>query len=136
MAKFLSRMESKTGIGFPVPHRFNPLCVKSYKINYPFCQVISFCVASVTSYLVTKRSFHKYLTTPTVLLEERVIETKNTSMYILNCNLPSPLSKAKWRREGIFSTNRFLPWEILLIKKSEIEKTKPTFVMSVLKVEY
>ena len=102
MAKFLSRMESKTGIGFPVPHRFNPLCVKSYKINYPFCQVISFCVVSVTSYLVTKRSFHKYLTTPTVLLEERVIETKNTSMYILNCNLPSPLSKAKWRREGIF----------------------------------
>ena len=92
MAKFLSRMESKTGIGFPVPHRFNPLCVKSYKINYPFCQVISFCVASVTSYLVTKRSFHKYLTTPTVLLEERVIETKNTSMYILNCILPSPLS--------------------------------------------
>ena len=91
-----SRMESKMGIGFPVPHRFNPLCVKSYKINYPFCQFVSFCVASVTSYLVTKWSFHKYLTTPTVLLEERVIETKNTSMYILNCTLLSPLYICTW----------------------------------------
>ena len=30
----------------------------------------------------------------------------------------------------------FLPWEFLLIKKLEIEKTKTTFVISVLKVVY
>ena len=30
----------------------------------------------------------------------------------------------------------FFAWEILLIKKLEIEKTKPTFIVSVLKVEY
>ena len=27
-------------------------------------------------------------------------------------------------------------WEILLLKKLEIEKTKPTFIISVLKVEF
>ena len=30
----------------------------------------------------------------------------------------------------------YLPWEILLVKKLDIEKTKTTFIISVLKVVY
>ena len=39
-------------------------------------------------------------------------------------------------RKILFSQTDFLPWEILSIKKLEIDKTKPTFVISVLKVGY
>ena len=46
-------------------------------------------------------------------------------------------AKAEFAEEGtFFSQTDFLPWEFLLIKKLEIEKTKPTFVISVLKVQY
>ena len=39
-------------------------------------------------------------------------------------------------RRYFFLQTDFLTWEILLIKKLEIEETKPTFLISVLKVEY
>jgi hypothetical protein len=35
-----------------------------------------------------------------------------------------------------FHKHIFLPWEFLLVKKLEIEKTKTNFVISVLKVVY
>ena len=45
-------------------------------------------------------------------------------------------TKADLPLEGIFFALNFLPWEFLLIKKLEIEKTKTTFIISVLKVVY
>ena len=44
--------------------------------------------------------------------------------------------KANNAEKVFFSANRFLPWEILLVKKMEIEKTKTTFVVSVFKFVY
>ena len=46
------------------------------------------------------------------------------------------LSDAKFAQEGIFFALQLFAWWIFLIKKLEIEKTKPTFSISVLKVEY
>ena len=43
--------------------------------------------------------------------------------------------KAELPLEGIFFALNFLPWELLLVKKFEIEKTKTTISISVLKVE-
>ena len=46
-------------------------------------------------------------------------------------------SKAKFTEVStFFHEHIFLPWEFLLIKKLEIEKTKTTFIISVLKVVY
>ena len=46
-------------------------------------------------------------------------------------------SKAKFAEESTFFLRTdFLPWEFLFIKKLEIEKTKTTFTISVLKVVY
>ena len=46
-------------------------------------------------------------------------------------------AKVEFAKEGIlFSRTDFLPWEFLLTKKLEIEKTKTTLIISVLKVEY
>ena len=36
------------------------------------------------------------------------------------------LLKANVRKKVFFSRTDFLPWEILLIKKLDLEKTKPT----------
>ena len=55
---------------------------------------------------------------------------------ILEHNFSVLVLKANNAEKVFFSTNRFLPWEILLVKKLEIEKTKPTFIISVLKVVY
>ena len=44
--------------------------------------------------------------------------------------------KAEFTQEGIFFVLQSFVWWILLIKKLEVEKTKPTFIISVLKVEY
>ena len=45
--------------------------------------------------------------------------------------------KAKFTQVStFFHEHIFLPWEFLLIKKLEIEKTKTAFVISVLKVVY
>ena len=45
-------------------------------------------------------------------------------------------SKAEFAQEGIYFVLQFFAWWILLIKNLEIEKSKPTFIISVLKVEY
>ena len=43
--------------------------------------------------------------------------------------------KTEFPQEGIFFVLQLFAWWILLIKKLEIEKTRPTFIISVLKVE-
>ena len=45
-------------------------------------------------------------------------------------------NKAEFSQEGIFLVLQLFARLILSIKKLEIEKTKPTFIISVLKVEY
>ena len=45
-------------------------------------------------------------------------------------------NKAELPQVGIFFGLNFLPWEFLLVKKLKIDKTKATFVISVLKVVY
>ena len=44
--------------------------------------------------------------------------------------------KAELLQEGIFLLIHLFARDFLLMKKLEIEKTKPTFIISVLKVEY
>ena len=44
--------------------------------------------------------------------------------------------KAELLQEGIFFLIRLFAIDVLVIKKLEIEKTKPTFITSVLKVEF
>jgi hypothetical protein len=46
------------------------------------------------------------------------------------------LYKVELPLEGIFFALDFLPWEFLLVKKLEIQKTKTSFIISVLKVVY
>ena len=46
------------------------------------------------------------------------------------------LSKAELLQEGIFFLIHLFARDVLVMKKLEIEKTKPTFIKSVLKVEY
>ena len=46
------------------------------------------------------------------------------------------IAKAELLQEGIFFLIHLFARDVLLMKKLEIEKTKPTFIISVLKVEY
>ena len=55
----------------------------------------------------------------------------NTQAYVVKY-----LIKARLQKEGIFFLVHLFARDILLMKKLEIEKTKPTFIISVLKVEY
>ena len=45
-------------------------------------------------------------------------------------------TKAELLQEGIFSLIHLFARDVLVMKKLEIEKTKPIFIISVLKVEY
>ena len=45
-------------------------------------------------------------------------------------------TKAELLQEGIFFLIHLFARDILVVKKLEIEKTKPTFIVSVLKVKY
>ena len=45
-------------------------------------------------------------------------------------------NKAKLLQEGIFFLIHLFARDVLVMKKLETEKSKPTFTMSVLKVEY
>ena len=45
-------------------------------------------------------------------------------------------TKAELLQEGIFFLIHLFARDFLVMKKLEIEKTKPTFIISVLKVEY
>ena len=44
-------------------------------------------------------------------------------------------TKAEFRKEGIFFLLQIFARDVLVMKKLEIEKTKPTFIISVLKVD-
>ena len=46
------------------------------------------------------------------------------------------LAKARLQKEGIFFLIHLFARAVLVMKKLEIEKTQPTFIASVLKVEY
>ena len=46
------------------------------------------------------------------------------------------MTKAELLQEGNFFLILLLSRDVLVMKKLEIEKTKPTFIISVLKVEY
>ena len=46
------------------------------------------------------------------------------------------LNKAELLQEGIFFFIHLFASDVLLVKKLEFEKTKPTFIISILKVEY
>ena len=46
------------------------------------------------------------------------------------------LNKAELLQEGIFFLIHLFASDVLLMKKLEFEKTKPTFIISILKVEY
>ena len=45
-------------------------------------------------------------------------------------------TKVELLQEGIFFLVHLFARDVLVLKKLEIEKTKPTFIISVLKVEY
>ena len=65
------------------------------------------------------------------------IQKKGELKNIFNLKLSWHLHidiKAELQQEGIFFALNFLPWDFLLIKKLEINKTKTTFIMTVLKV--
>ena len=67
----------------------------------------------------------------TALSEKRKAAQKSTVLF------PSDVSdKAELLQEGIFFLIHLFARDILVMKKLEIEKTKPTFIISVLKVEY
>ena len=44
--------------------------------------------------------------------------------------------KAELLQEGIFFLIHLFARDVLVMKKLEVEKTKPTFIISVLKLEY
>ena len=44
-------------------------------------------------------------------------------------------TKAEFRKEGIFFLLQLFARDVLVMKKLEIEKTKPAFIISVLKVD-
>ena len=48
----------------------------------------------------------------------------------------SLVTKAELLQEGIFFFIHLFARDVLVVKKLEIEKTKPTFIISVLNVEY
>ena len=79
-----------------------------------------FCFNIVHFYMMTRRLHIKELQWDTLY-------SKQTNKQIPKAELP---------KVGIFFALNFLLWEFLLIKKLEIEKTKTTFILSVLKVVY
>jgi hypothetical protein len=46
------------------------------------------------------------------------------------------VTKAELLQEGVFFLIHLFATDVLVMKKLEIEKTKPTFIKSVLKVEH
>ena len=57
-------------------------------------------------------------------------------MRFFRCWLKQNKSTAELLQEGIFFLIYLFVRDVLVIKKLEIEKTKPNFIISVLKVEY
>ena len=57
-------------------------------------------------------------------------------MFYLPKSYSREETKAELQQEGIFFLIRLFASDVLVMKKLEIEKTKPTLIISVLKVEY
>ena len=57
------------------------------------------------------------------------------SKFFLDCSERNWIYKAELLQEGIFYLIHLFAKDILVMKKLEIEKTKTTFIISVLKVE-
>ena len=55
---------------------------------------------------------------------------------IFFCGVMKVFNKAELLQEGIFFLIHLFAREVLVMKKLEIKKSKPTFIVSVLKVEY
>jgi hypothetical protein len=55
---------------------------------------------------------------------------------IFFCGVMKVFNKAELLQEFIFFRIHFFAREVLVMKKLEIKKSKPTFIVSVLKVEY
>ena len=55
---------------------------------------------------------------------------------IFFCGVMKVFNKAELLQEGIFFLIHLFAREVLVMKKLEIKKTKPTLMISVLKVEY
>jgi hypothetical protein len=62
--------------------------------------------------------------------------TRIYSNHKMNRYLLSAASKAELLQEGIFFLIHLFVRDVLVMKKLEIEKTKPTLNISVLKVDY
>ena len=61
---------------------------------------------------------------------------KNNNIIVLWLEIWKTYNKAKLLQEGIFILIHLFASDILVMKKMEIEKTKPTFIISVLKVVF
>ncbi len=59
----------------------------------------------------------------------------STIVYSASLKIHS-MAKAELLEEGIFFLIHLFTRDVLVMKKLEIEKTKPNFIISVLKVEY
>ena len=70
----------------------------------------------------------KSLKTPSPILFQKLFNHRD-------CNKRRN-TKAELLQEGIFFLIHLFARDILVMKKLEIEKTKPTFIISVLEVEY
>ena len=70
----------------------------------------------------------KSLKTPSPILFQKLFNHRD-------CNKRRN-TKAELLQEGIFFLIHLFARDVLVMKKLEIEKTKPTFILSVLKVEY
>ena len=55
---------------------------------------------------------------------------------MVSTSLQRHVAKAGLLQEGFFFLVLIFARDVLVMKKLEIEKTKPTFILSVLKVEY
>ena len=83
----------------------------------PNCQLTSSLTKNIADWLLAAEHLGK---SKSVLLRNQ----------FFNC------FKAELLQEGIFFLIHLFSRDVLLMKKLEIEKTKPTFIISVLKVEY
>ena len=69
---------------------------------------------------------------------KKIVFSSSATVYGECCNLKIFFfsTKAEYLQEGIFFLIHLFATDVLVMKKLEIEKTKPTFIISVLKVEY
>ena len=64
------------------------------------------------------------------------MDEEKKCLFSIRSKAISYATKAELLQEGIFSFIHLFAKDVLVMKKLEIEKTKPTFIISILKVEY